>query len=260
MKRFRDKSIGYVYKITSPSKKIYIGSTNRIERRKSYYKTLKCKNQFKIYNSIQKYGWNAHVFEIIWSGEANERFSKELEYGLLFNVLDKDMGLNLKLPKINENVPSISNELREKFSKILKNRIIKNGKPLNTRIISSYDKDGNYLNTFESIRNAAIHYNITSAMIGKVLSHNYNNSSKNMQFKYGNNTSNIGKIPRWKKIQKNVGKFSLNNELLEVLPSVSCYVDKYNYPRSSIYKCLRNIMQHCVGYKWQFVKQDPLNQ
>ena len=56
---------GYIYKITSPSNKIYIGQTINLYKRKSDYKNKQCKLQIKLYNSILKYGWEQHKFEII---------------------------------------------------------------------------------------------------------------------------------------------------------------------------------------------------
>jgi group I intron endonuclease len=54
-----------IYKITSPSGKIYIGQSTNIEKRVSRYKSLSCKKQTKLYNSLRKYGWCSHIFEII---------------------------------------------------------------------------------------------------------------------------------------------------------------------------------------------------
>ena len=56
---------GYIYKITSPSGRIYIGQTINLKTRINNYKNLKCKKQIKLYNSIIKYGWNNHNLEII---------------------------------------------------------------------------------------------------------------------------------------------------------------------------------------------------
>ena len=58
-------SIG-IYKITSPNNKVYIGQSINIEIRKKYYLNLnKCKKQPKLYNSLKKYGFDQHIFEII---------------------------------------------------------------------------------------------------------------------------------------------------------------------------------------------------
>ena len=55
----------YIYRIKSPSGKIYVGQTTNLCKRKSYYKNLVCKTQTKIYLSLLKYGWEQHVFEIV---------------------------------------------------------------------------------------------------------------------------------------------------------------------------------------------------
>ena len=43
-----------IYKITSPSNKIYIGKSNNINRRFKEYIKLRCKQQPKLYNSFKK--------------------------------------------------------------------------------------------------------------------------------------------------------------------------------------------------------------
>jgi len=54
-----------IYKITSPSGKVYIGQSWNIERRRRQYKTLHCKHQFKLYTSLFKHGFENHLFEVI---------------------------------------------------------------------------------------------------------------------------------------------------------------------------------------------------
>jgi len=56
---------GYIYKITSPTGKTYIGKTVNIDKRKMYYAYGHCKSQKILCSSIKKYGWNKHKFEII---------------------------------------------------------------------------------------------------------------------------------------------------------------------------------------------------
>lgn len=66
-----------IYKITSPSNKIYIGQSTNIEKRIIPYQRLYCKSQTKLYNSLKKYGWDNHKFEII--EECNESLLIERE-------------------------------------------------------------------------------------------------------------------------------------------------------------------------------------
>ena len=55
-----------IYKIISPSNKVYIGKSINIYKRWNGYKNLnENKKQVKIYNSLNKYGVGNHKFEII---------------------------------------------------------------------------------------------------------------------------------------------------------------------------------------------------
>ena len=54
-----------IYKIISPSGKIYIGQSIDIENRWKRYINNNCKTQPKLYNSLKKYGWDKHIKEIL---------------------------------------------------------------------------------------------------------------------------------------------------------------------------------------------------
>lgn len=64
MKKQENGIVG-IYKITNPKGKVYIGQSVDIIRRKNTYKNFKSPSQPRIYNSIKKYGWENHIFEII---------------------------------------------------------------------------------------------------------------------------------------------------------------------------------------------------
>lgn len=66
MKKDLTNIIGYVYKITSPNGKIYIGQTINKKQRKYHYNSNGFKKQIKLWNDAQKYNWNpSKTFEII---------------------------------------------------------------------------------------------------------------------------------------------------------------------------------------------------
>lgn len=54
-----------IYKITSPSGKVYIGQSWNITKRWTYYLNNKSNKQVFLLRSFNKYGKSAHVFEII---------------------------------------------------------------------------------------------------------------------------------------------------------------------------------------------------
>jgi group I intron endonuclease len=101
-----------IYKITSPTGKIYIGQSIDLNKRKAYYKNLRCKNQTKIYNSILKYGWDAHTFEIIHECDKSELNEFEKHYIKLFDAFNSMHGMNLTSG--GDNNIEISDETRVK--------------------------------------------------------------------------------------------------------------------------------------------------
>lgn len=84
-----ENKTGWVYNITSPVNKKYTGSTNDIKERQGSYRNLNCKNQVKLYNSLSKYGFENHVFEIMWTGDINDMLMYECLIGTYYEVLDK---------------------------------------------------------------------------------------------------------------------------------------------------------------------------
>lgn len=96
-----EKKLCYIYKLTSPTDRIYIGKSSNLNERIKNYKYLKCKGQPIIYNSLMKYGFSAHTFDIIYEGENTLEEINELEIYFigLFNSFhgNNENGMNLTL-------------------------------------------------------------------------------------------------------------------------------------------------------------------
>lgn len=92
----KDEIIIGIYKITSPSGKVYIGQSHNINKRKEKYKSLYFSNQTKLHASVKKYGWGSHKFEIICLCPEEELDALEIHYINEHNSLSKEHGLNLK--------------------------------------------------------------------------------------------------------------------------------------------------------------------
>lgn len=87
----KDIKIG-IYKITSPSGKVYIGQTINVYKRWEYdYKPLNCKGQPKLLNSLKKYGYEAHKFEVLEECKLKQLSKREVYYK------------KLELKKVNNN-------------------------------------------------------------------------------------------------------------------------------------------------------------
>lgn len=106
-----------IYKITSPSGRIYIGQSIDIYKAwNKRYKSGHCKNQSKLFNSIKKYGWDSHEKEIIHQIEYNEAELNRLEkyYEELYDSTNPKTGLNLR--KGGGSAGRMSEETRKKMS------------------------------------------------------------------------------------------------------------------------------------------------
>lgn len=91
----KTKIIG-IYKITNPKGKVYIGQSFDIAKRFRYYRNLHCKAQKKLFNSLLKYGYLNHNFEIVEECKIEELNEKEIYYINLFQSFNTDKGLNLQ--------------------------------------------------------------------------------------------------------------------------------------------------------------------
>ena len=110
----KNKVICGIYKIVSPSNKVYIGQAVDILNRLKRYKNLNCKSQCKIYESLKFYGYENHTFEIIEECSEKDLNLTERKWQDYYNVID-ECGMNLKLTKIEDRSGRMSNESKYKM-------------------------------------------------------------------------------------------------------------------------------------------------
>ena len=115
-----------IYKITNPKGKVYIGQSRDLEKRKSQYsKNLKkyCR-QLKIVNSITKYGWNQHYFEIIEICNFDDLNIRERYWQEFYDSIEK--GLNCIYTKTKDKPSLFGLETRTRMSKAQTGKIRSN--------------------------------------------------------------------------------------------------------------------------------------
>lgn len=103
-----------IYKITSPTGKVYIGQSINIEARLKQYKNSDCKRQIKLHRSLLKYGSEKHNFEIICECLEYELNEKERYYQDIFECIGKN-GLNCKLTASSDRSGKHSEETKLKI-------------------------------------------------------------------------------------------------------------------------------------------------
>lgn len=104
-----------IYKITNPKGRIYIGQSINIENRFYLYSINSCQKQKRLYNSLIKYGYSLHKFEVIEECTVDELNSKERYYQEKYNVLG-EMGLNCVYQSTSEKRKIMSQEIKSKIS------------------------------------------------------------------------------------------------------------------------------------------------
>jgi group I intron endonuclease len=106
-----------IYKITSPSGKVYIGQSKDLKRRENEYRNndIKVKSQTRLYNSFKKHGWENHQFEIIEYCLEDELNCSERFWQDKFDVTGKN-GLNCILQNCGAEKRVFSEDMRKNMS------------------------------------------------------------------------------------------------------------------------------------------------
>lgn len=105
-----------IYKITSPSGRIYIGQSIDIEKRFRNYKYSICSiEQPILHNSFKKYGWESHIFEVVFECEISELNKFERHYQELYQCVS-DKGMNCKLTNTSDKTCVLSESTKKKMS------------------------------------------------------------------------------------------------------------------------------------------------
>ena len=127
-----------IYKITSPTNRVYIGQSVDIEKRWKDYDNIKnISKQGKLYNSFIKYGVINHKFEIIEECLIEQLNKRERYWQDYYNVLKG--GLNCRLTKDGDKSGKDSKYTIDIRSQKIKKKILQ------------YDLEGNFIKEWNSI-------------------------------------------------------------------------------------------------------------
>ncbi len=232
----------YLYKITSPSNKVYIGQTKNVRKRYLEYKRLDCVNQRIIFNSIKKYGWDNHKFEVLQEIEGNQEYidSIEINHILLYKTLKLSMNIT-------------------QGGQGTKGTCLPKGKNhYKSKIIYKYSLDGIFIKKYDCMSSACAENNVNIAALTKALRKNTYYSkgflwiSEEMFIK--------GIIPRRKDISekkkmnppKPVIQYSMDMEVLNEYSSLTEAASKNNLSWGHVGQCCRGNISHAGKFKWKY--------
>jgi group I intron endonuclease len=130
-----------IYKITSPSNRVYIGQSRNIAKRFREYSYYKGNGQTRLFCSFTKYGVTNHIFETIEECSLTDLNERERYWQEYYNVLSEN-GLNCmyvntdiipavisletldNMRKAQQNRKPMTDDQKRKISESWKNRIV----------------------------------------------------------------------------------------------------------------------------------------
>lgn len=229
-----------IYKIISPSNKIYIGSTN-VSFRKRFGQHFGDSSKNLIKKAFNKYGrdnFHYEILEIIYE-EIEDRKLREIEteYIEKYKSYDKSIGYNI-LKNANECIAT------------------------GMRKIIQFNYKGEKINEFPSIIKAANELNITPSSISYCC-RNCNNEYQPYTTKYKyrwlyeEDYINGVKINLKKEVRIR-GRFpiyqkDINGEVIKKWNQLSEIKKELNFDESTISKCCKNKLKKAYGFRWEYV-------
>lgn len=219
----------YIYKIISPSNRIYIGKTKNINKRISYYKKAFCKTQSLLYNSIIKYGWEKHNFEIIEQTVSSKISEREIYWIMYYKS-------NIKRhPEYNGLNLTDGGE---------------NNKGNNIKKVYEYDLEGNFIREWVSQQDAVNFYkmkvnHIPGACKGRL------KTFAGKRWSY----NKLNKLPLLKNRRSdtkyyNIYQLSKDGKIIKVWNTIGEIVKELYFSYAGVINCINKKRPSYKGYKW----------
>ena len=220
-----------IYKITSPSGRIYIGQSVDIERRLRRYKimSVKTKGQTKIWRSLEKYGAENHTYEAIISCKENELNKYERISQEYYDSVDN--GLNCFYTKDGDKSGRASKETLIKMSEAQKGNKNWLGK---NHSQESKDK-------------------ISQSHIGMRYSDEVNKKkSSSGSFGNGRESWSKGKFGKDHPKSKSILQYSIDGEFLKEWGSAVDIKNELGFSNANICSCCKGNLKTSSGYIWKY--------
>lgn len=248
-----------VYKHTSPSGKVYIGITS-LKTNVRWANGLGYRNQKVFYRAIQKYGWDNFLHEILFVDlTEDEAKNKEVElikqyksnctkwqnpaYG--YNSTDGGDAKTSSIPVSQETKIKLANSAYSQKKK---------------RKIDCFDLNGNFLTTYDSLKDAALDNNVETTNISKCCRMLLKSLNGKM-YRYhddtlGNNITHYQLARR--KTSKYISQYDLNGNFLQTFDTLSEIERLYGWNASNIGECCNGRCLTSHGFIWRFGTKDEV--
>lgn len=232
-----------IYKITSPSGKIYIGKSIDIEKRHYQYKKGYAKNQTALYNSFKKYGWYSHKVEILKECDENELNVLERYYINYYNSVEN--GLNLTYG--GDGGGRKSDITRQRISKAHIGKI--RGTYNVNNPIYQYDLEGNFLTEWKNPKISSVSLNISNGYLFSII--DTNNTIHGFRFT-SVKKEKINPTTKWEKHKKPVLEYNLENNFIKEWSCAKEVSNSLNIAIQHITACCRGERKKTFNRKFTY--------
>jgi group I intron endonuclease len=240
-----------IYKITSPSGKIYIGQSTNIEQRwKDYNKMIRCKRQTRLYYSFIKYGVKNHIFEIIEECTIEQLIERETHWKEYYKVLE----VPSLCCRMDGKGGKLEQYVKDKMSKAKLGISNKHNYP-----ILQYDSHGNFVKEWKSYLDIN-HYRDVKTVC---LREDFTRVNESLwRFKYNENYPNRLSLPQTyiNKLNRltSIIQYDINNNFIKEYKNNIEVIDLFLKPlnktssSASIHACCKNKQKTACGYIWKY--------
>jgi len=226
-----------IYKLTSPSGRIYIGQSIDIQRRWRDHRidTYPC----KLRDSVNKYGFD-NFFKVVLEECSIELLNERERYWQDFYNTTSDFNLNLKLTSTTDKSGYFSQELRDKMSKSQKkyNSTLTEEQKLNRNKKNSESTKGKKLSV-EHIENSRVG-------IKKYWETKIENQTEQEKELLSNKMSRVRRSNNKEPAAKKV----INTETGEIFDSIKLAADSINISMDRLSDRLRGVVKNNTNLKY----------
>ena len=229
-----------IYIIMSPSNKVYVGQSVNLKHRVYKYSKLVCKSQPKLYASLSKYGWEAHLFMVVYELPSDVSQDVLNSYEELYLQQYVDCGFETMNVKGAGRYGKISEETKNKLKVSLK-RYYENPE----------NKEKTSISTKKAMSNPETLLKLSNAKKGKKLSED---TKRKISESNSGKPREYSKVNVLKAIEKNRGRIQSEEEKNKrskslykkieiegiIYDSIKLYSEKFNINRTKVWRKLKS--------------------
>lgn len=231
----RVKKSGIYRILNNLTGKFYLGrSSNLFDRKSRHFSQLRkgIHHNIHLQRSFNKYGQSCFTFEVL--EYTDNLVEKEQEYFDKYNCGDHLICYNLR-------------DMADK---------IQSDETRYRRVVSRFDLNQNYLNTYTSLKEAAIDNKITSNQIIRVIRGD-RKSSGGYKWQYGDSKRFSSKLLKNRYKVINIVCIDSEGSIFKIYPTIKEVKEDFKDTRH-IYEVLNNKRKIAYGYKWILKKNEDL--